>query len=199
MNWPSDPTSALAPASRLAGAGRPGTYPSYQVPPPRRRRTGRTVLILLAVLIVALIIGGVAYQLASKGPSAPPATLSSSSAPPVSSAPPSAPASSAPVSSGPASAQTPSQVVQAYYQAINEHQYQTAWDLGGKNTGTTYNQYVAGFNGTASDVVQILSVSGNVVTAQLTANQTDGTAKVFAGTYTVSGGQITVFDVTRKS
>jgi serine/threonine-protein kinase len=199
MNWPSDPTSALAPASRLAGAGRPGTYPSYQVPPPRRRRTGRTVLILLAVLIVALIIGGVAYQLASKGPSAPPATLSSSSAPPVSSAPPSAPASSAPVSSGPASAQTPSQVVQAYYQAINEHQYRTAWDLGGKNTGTTYNQYVAGFNGTASDVVQILSVSGNVVTAQLTANQTDGTAKVFAGTYTVSGGQITVFDVTRKS
>jgi hypothetical protein len=198
MNWPSDPTSALAPASRVGAPGRPGTYPSYQTPPPRRGHTGRTVLILLAILVVALIIGGVAYHVVSSHSSsaaAPPANQSSAAAPPVSSAA----ATSAPASSGPASAQTPSQVVQAYYQAINEHQYQTAWDLGGKNTGTTYDQYVAGFNGTASDVVEILSVNGNVVTAQLTANQTDGTAKVFAGTYTVSGGQITAFDVKRKS
>jgi serine/threonine protein kinase len=200
MNWPSDPTSALAPASRVGGPGRPGTYPSYQTPPPRRGHAGRTVLILLAILIVALIIGGVAYHVVSShSNAAPPVGGLSSSAPPVSSAPATSAPTSSGASSGPVSAQTPSQVVQAYYQAINEHQYQTAWDLGGKNTGTTYDQYVAGFNGTASDVVNILSVSGNVVTAQLTANQTDGTAKVFAGTYTVSGGQITAFDVTRKS
>jgi len=199
MNWPSDPTSALAPASRVGAPGRPGTYPSYQSGPARPpRKTGRTVLILLGILIVAVIIGVVVAHVVSKGSTAaPPGNLSSSSAPPVSSAP----ASSPPVSTGAAAADTPSQLVQAYYQAINEHQYRTAWDLGGQNTlpRTTYASYVAGFNGTASDVVEILSVSGNVVTAQVTANQTDGTAKVFAGTYTVTGGQITAFDVVRKS
>jgi hypothetical protein len=200
MNWPSDPTSALAPASRVGAPGRPGTYPSYQTPPPRRGHAGRTVLILLAVLIVALIIGGVAYHVVSSHSNAgPPVGGLSSSAPPVSSAPATSAPTSSGASTGPASAQTPSQVVQAYYQAINEHQYQTAWDLGGKNTGTTYDQYVAGFNGTASDVVEILSVNGSVVAAQLTANQTDGTAKVYAGTYTVTSGVITGFDVKRKS
>jgi hypothetical protein len=150
------------------------------------------VLILLGILILAVVIGVVVSHIVSKGSTAaPPANLSSSSAPPASSAPAS--------STGPVAVQTPSQVVQAYYQAINEHQYRTAWDLGGQNTHTTYDSYVAGFNGTASDVVEILSVNGNVVTAQLTANQTDGTAKVFAGTYTVTGGQITTFDVVRKS
>jgi hypothetical protein len=195
MNWPSDPTSALAPASRVGVPGRPGTYPSYQAPRPPRR-TGRTVLILLGILIVAVIIGIVVSHLVSKGSTAaPPASFSSSSAPPASSAA----VSSAPASSGPAVAQTPGQIVQAYYQAINEHQYRTAWNLGGQNTHTTYASYVAGFNGTASDVVDILSVSGNVVTAQLTANQTTGPAKVYAGTYDVTGGQITSFDVVRKS
>jgi serine/threonine protein kinase len=197
MNWPSDPTSALAPASRVGAPGRPGTYPSYQPPRPPRR-TGRTVLILLGILIVAVIIGVVVSHLVSKGSTtAPPANLSSSSAPPVSSAP----ASSAATSSGPVAALTPGQVVQAYYQAINEHQYRTAWNLGGQNRlpRTTYANYVAGFNGTASDVVEILSVSGNVVTAQLTANQTAGPAKVYAGTYDVTDGQITSFDVVQKS
>jgi len=199
MNWPADPTSALAPASRVGAPGGPGTHPSYQPGPPRRpRRTGRTVLILLGILILALVIGVLVSHIVSKGSTAaPPANLSSSSAPPASSAP----ASSAAASTGPVAAQTPGQVVQAYYQAINEHQYRTAWDLGGQNTlpRTTYDSYVAGFDGTASDVVEILSVSGNVVTAQLTANQTDGTAKVYEGTYTVTGGQITVFHVGRKS
>ncbi|HMH91032.1 MAG TPA: hypothetical protein VK586_08110, partial [Streptosporangiaceae bacterium] len=194
-----DPTSALAPASRVGAPGGRGTYPSYQSgPPPRPRRTGRTVLILLGILILALVIGVLVSHIVSKGSTAaPPANLSSSSAPPASSAP----ASSAAASTGPVAAQTPGQVVQAYYQAINEHQYRTAWDLGGQNTlpRTTYDSYVAGFDGTASDVVEILSVSGNVVTAQLTANQTDGTAKVYEGTYTVTGGQITVFHVGRKS
>ncbi|MDQ2876979.1 MAG: hypothetical protein M3Y33_20110, partial [Actinomycetota bacterium] len=158
---------------------------------------------LLGILIVAVIIGVVVSRIVSKGSAAaPPANLISPSAPPASSVPASsAPAPSGPASSGPVAAQTPSQVVQAYYQAINEHQYRTAWDLGGHNTlpRTTYANYVAGFNGTASDVVEILSASGNVVTAQLTANQADGTAKIYAGTYTVTGGQITAFDVTQRS
>jgi hypothetical protein len=39
-------------------------------------------------------------------------------------------------------------------------------------------------------VVRVLSVSGNVVTADLTALQTSGLAKHYRGTYTVSGGMI---------
>ena len=45
----------------------------------------------------------------------------------------------------------------------------------------------------------IVSVTGNIVTARLTARQTDGTIKTFEGTYTVSGGAITQFNVLRIS
>jgi hypothetical protein len=89
--------------------------------------------------------------------------------------------------------------VQAYIAAINAHRYQKAWDLGGSNTGKSYSSFVQGFNGTAQDTLTITSVSGNVVTAQLDAVQTDGTVKHFQGTYTVSNGIITSFDIHRAS
>jgi hypothetical protein len=38
-------------------------------------------------------------------------------------------------------------------------------------------------------------VSGHVVTAQVTAEQTNGTVKTYHGTYTVTGGVITRFNV----
>jgi serine/threonine protein kinase len=199
LNWPPDPTAALAPASRAGAPWRPGTDPSYQGGPPPRRRTGARMLVLPAVLIAALIIGAVAFHLAGQNSAAaPPATLSSSSAPPASSA------SSDPESSGPVAARTPSQVVQSYFAALNQHDFRAAWQIGGRNAGgqnahATYAKYVAGYRGTASDVVQILSVSGNVVTARVTAGQTDGTVKVYQGTYTVTDGQITGFDVKQRS
>ncbi len=68
-----------------------------------------------------------------------------------------------PVPAGPAA------TVQAYVAAINAHDYAKAWDLGGNNTGQTYTSFEQGFNGTARDALTILSVSGNVVTAQLAA------------------------------
>jgi hypothetical protein len=98
-----------------------------------------------------------------------------------------------PVSAG------PGPTVQAYIAAINAHRYQKAWDLGGSNTGKSYSSFVQGFNGTAHDTLTITSVSGNVVTAQLDAVQTDGTVKHFQGTYTVSNGIITSFDIHRAS
>ncbi len=98
-----------------------------------------------------------------------------------------------PVSAG------PGPTVQAYMAAINAHRYQKAWDLGGSNTGQSYSSFVQGFNGTAHDTLTITSVSGNVVTAQLDAVQTDGTVKQFQGTYTVSNGVITSFDIRKTS
>ena len=85
--------------------------------------------------------------------------------------------------------------VRAYYTAINHHRYARAWQLGGRNSGTTYSNFVSGFATTAHDAVTIQSVSGDVVTAQVTAEQTDGTVKTYQGTYTVNGGVITQFNV----
>jgi len=47
--------------------------------------------------------------------------------------------------------------------------------------------------------VTIVSVSGHVVTARLSAKQTDGTVNTYQGTYTVHHGVIVGFDVVQLS
>jgi hypothetical protein len=81
-------------------------------------------------------------------------------------------------------------VVTQYYQDITDHAYAAAWALGGSNiAGGTYDQYVAGFATTAAVSLGTVSDFGsNQVSAVLYATQTDGTVKVFQGTYTVVGG-----------
>ena len=109
---------------------------------------------------------------------------------------PASPASpTAPNSDTPATATGPAAVVQAYFSAINARDYQAAWQLGGKNTGSSYPEFVQGFSDTANDAVTIVSTSGNVVTAQLVAEQNDGTSNTYEGTYTVTSGVITDFAV----
>jgi hypothetical protein len=58
---------------------------------------------------------------------------------------------------------------------------------------------VRGFGTTAKDTLTILSVSGHVVTARLTAVQTDGSLQVYEGTYTVDNGVITTSNIDRIS
>jgi hypothetical protein len=119
------------------------------------------------------------------------------SGPPPSSPPP---ASTVPASTPPAGPATgPAATVEAYFAAITAQDYATAWRLGGRNTGTSYADYVAGFNGTATDTVTIVSVTGDVVTARLVADQADGTVKTFGGSYTVAGGVIIQFSVRQIS
>ncbi|RAG80318.1 hypothetical protein DN069_38790 [Streptacidiphilus pinicola] len=81
-------------------------------------------------------------------------------------------------------------MVQQYYQDITDHDYAAAWALGGRNiAGESYDQYVAGFATTASISLGTVSeFGGSQVHAVLYATQTDGTFKVYEGTYTVSGG-----------
>ena len=225
--WPSDPKPASyrseptdplpgAPTSYPAGPP-PGQHPSWpEAPPsryvvqpaepsrytadavaPQRRRSWMGALLIVAVILL-LGMGGALFALL-RGHS------SSTSSPPVShsSAPSSAnqttsppPTTSPPVN--PAAA-GPTATVQAYFAAINAHEYRKAWRLGGSNTGQSYQQFVQGFNGTQQDTLTIQSVSGNVVTAGLSALQTDGTVKTFQGTYTVNNGVITSFAVKRTS
>ena len=89
----------------------------------------------------------------------------------------------------------PAATVRAYIAAINGHHYARAWRLGGRNTGGSYPGFVSGFGGTARDTLTIMSVSDGVVTARLSAQQTDGTVDIYQGTYTVRHGVIVGFDV----
>ncbi|MFE9968709.1 hypothetical protein OG894_44040 (plasmid) [Streptomyces sp. NBC_01724] len=54
------------------------------------------------------------------------------------------------------------------------------------------------FEGTASDSVVIISVTGDKVEIELDATQADGTHRYFAGTYTVRDGVIVAADIQRK-
>ena len=89
----------------------------------------------------------------------------------------------------------PAATVLAYVAAINGHDYALAWWLGGRNTGLSYPSFVSGFSTTVTDTLTILSVSGETVTARLTAQQTDGHVDTYQGTYTVDGGVIIGFHV----
>ena len=89
----------------------------------------------------------------------------------------------------------PTATVHAYVAAINGHDYARAWSLGGRKMGASYPSFVSGFDGTARDTLTIVSVSGDVVTARLTARQTDGTIDTYQGTYTVRRGVIIESDV----
>jgi serine/threonine protein kinase len=191
------PAGGYSPAGGY-GPAQPGTYKpsSYSQPerPAPRKHTGRTIAIVVLVLLFCGGLGGLGYKLLSGSKPQPQSQGAGQSSNPASSSPAtsSSPASSSsPVTSPVVVARTPAQTVQAYFHAINAHQYHKAWELGGDSAGGTYSQFVAGYSGTAHDSVTILSTSGDVVTARLTAKQTDGTVKVFQGTYTVTNGVIT--------
>ena len=83
----------------------------------------------------------------------------------------------------------PDSVVQEYFAAPGDHP--RAWALGGKNLQNgTYASFVNGLAGTASDTATVLSTTGDTVSVQLDARQTDGSHRFFLGSYTVEGGAI---------
>ena len=145
----------------------------------RRKHRGRG-LAFAAVLVLAGLVGvaGIAYALSHRPHAGPP------------------PAATA--SRPPAAQATPARVVREYFTAINRHRYLLAYRLRDE-TGESFADFRAGFAGTAQDIVTIDSVSGDVVTAQLRALQTDGTVKTFQGTYTVANGVISSTDVHQVS
>jgi hypothetical protein len=94
---------------------------------------------------------------------------------------------------------SPAEVVQDYFGAINEHDYQTAWRLGGYHFASSYSAFEAGFETTVRDVLRIIAVDGNDVTIKLTAVQTNGTSVAFEGIYAISGGTIASASMRRVS
>ena len=171
--------------------------PAQQIPPPPRR--GKALPFLVGFVIIAILAGAGVLVLHLRGHSGPktgptsPVTASgsrhASSAGPSSQAP-SSPAQSSPASSSPAIA-SPGTVVTDYYNAINAHHYRAAYELNAQAQSTeSFTSFRDGYAGTSDDVLTITGVSGETVSFKLTANQTDGTAKYYSGSYTVQNGKI---------
>ena len=184
------------PAQRVAGPQRrgssgPGPRTAALSPPvPRRRSPWRAgaIAVVAGLVVLAIAAGAFAFLRHRNATSSAPAALSG----PATSASPSGRATP----SAPARPRSPAQTVTAYFAAINGHHYGRAWNLGGRNSPSpSYADFVRGYDTTARDTVTIVSVSGDVVTARLSAQQTDGTVQLYQGTYTVSHGVITAFDV----
>ncbi len=103
----------------------------------------------------------------------------------------------------PSAAPAPSQadasdVVQRYFAAINAGDYATAWALGGQNLAGSYQDFVNGFATTLQDTLTVVSVHGQSVQIKLDAEQTDGSHRYYAGTYTVSDGVIVNADIKQR-
>jgi hypothetical protein len=198
------PPSAEPDPATLRWSGQPGpAYAGDRGGRDRRRSRGAfTAGLVAALLVLFAAAGGVTYFVLHKTGGTGPGPAAGPSAPsvPASSAP-TAPAgsSASPATPSPPPPGASAATVRAYYAAINNHRYARAWRLGGRNIGETYRAFVTGFSTTAHDTVTIQSVSGDVVTAQLVAQQTDGTVKTYQGSYTVEGGVITRFRVRQVS
>jgi transcriptional regulator with XRE-family HTH domain len=169
-----------------------------RVPISGRRRVGWTPVLGLAFV---MMLGSTGYIFLSGSPHAagiPPAAAAHEVTHAGKSRTPDHPATVAPTLRPVVPARTPAgpeATVRAYVAAINGRDYARAWRLGGRNTGQSYPSFVGGFSTTARDALSIVSVLGDVVTARLTATQTDGTVDTYQGTYTVHSGVIIGFDV----
>jgi len=158
-------------------SAQPDTRPSAHVR--RRSHRGRGLALALVLALGCLAgVAGIAYALAHRHHDRlPPAATSSGP---------------------PATQARPARVVREYFAAINHHRWLIAYRLRNES-GESYADFVKGFADTKLDVVTIDGVTGDVVTARLRALQTDGTVKIFQGTYTVANGVISTSDVHQVS
>jgi serine/threonine protein kinase len=186
VSWPRPPQTSQQPGPQPGRPPRPATAwppppPTTRQPPgkpPRARRRGPRLAAagaFILIIVIAAVVGALLRQHNPPPPVNKPTTPASAATTPA----------SAPLS--------PAATVQAYYAAINDHDYPRAWTLvgGTKSQNTSYNSFVQGFNGTQSDNVTIVSVAGNAVTVKLAATQTSGAVHNYQGTYTVTNGVIT--------
>jgi hypothetical protein len=160
----------------------PHLVPQYRGQPAPRRRAGRVVAAIIGVAVIAGA-GITAYVLTHRTHSGRPTVIVTKTV-----SPPTAPALS------------PAATVQAYFRALNDKNYATAWELDTVvHQHQDYQQFISGYSYTQKSAVTILGTSGNVVSVHLVATQTDGTVKTYQGTYTVTNGVITAAHIVQVS
>ena len=181
---PHPAAAPVTPAGFAGHAGAPpgrhadnaaGTWPHQddQASWARGRRganRGRNLTLALVAVLVLAGLAGIGYKLAHRHHAAPP---------------PAGVTQTGPV----AGQQNPALIVREYFADINQHRYAAAWKLSGQRDSLS--KFEHGFAGTKKDYVTIVKTNGDVVTAELKALQTDGSVKVYKGTYTVINGVIT--------
>lgn len=151
-------------------------------------KTVRVTLVRAAV-VVALAGAGTLFGVAQPAGAAVPAATAPAHSVGSAARPAAAPAGPQP---------DPIDVVQAYFAALNDDEFEAAWALGGKNTsGRPYDGFVTATQGTDQDVVSVDSVVGNMVTVTFDATRTNGSHGRFTGTYTVQNGEIVTAAVHR--
>jgi hypothetical protein len=91
-------------------------------------------------------------------------------------------------------AANPATVVENYYRAINNADFEKAWTLGGKNLGQTFTAFATGLAEDTNITVMNLTTAGDTVTAKIKMTAIDGTTEVLNLTYTVVNGVITAVD-----
>ncbi len=176
---------------QLWGGGSAYGQPSYQGRPAPRKR-GKALPILLGLLAVAILAGAAVFVLHLRGnPQTGPTTPVTVTASPSSSGGSGSRSASSSPPSSPATPPSPDAVLTQYYDAINNHDYRTAYRLNSQvRSSESFATFKAGFAGTQHDTLTITGVSGDVVSFNLTAGQTDGSVKTYQGTYTIRSGQI---------
>jgi hypothetical protein len=164
----------------------------------------------IVAVVLTLVLGGCTKpdrRTVAPATAAPPTTSAPATAAPTTVAPATAPPTTIPPTTArprPKPAD-PATIVRRFYRAINDRDYQTAWALGGKNLGRSYQTFVAGFADTDHDDLRITAVRGQLVDVRLVATQDGGTRQtVYVGTYRVvdgviSGGHLEVVDQTGGS
>ena len=184
----------------------------------RRRLAAKRFYFWAAIAAVPLLAAcGTAAGTAAAGhspaPSSSPRATASPSQPapsstrPVTTQPTAPPATGPPATASPAPPATvvvpnvtdPWAVVSAYYGDVESGNYPEAWALlsSGSVTGQTYQQFVAGYSCTGSQVVSELSESGDQVSFDLSAtNSCTGAVQDYTGTNTVVNGKIVAADIT---
>jgi serine/threonine protein kinase len=108
------------------------------------------------------------------------------------------PPAAATVSDAAASDAGPAAVVREFFTAINNHDWQHVWSLGGKNLNrrppyNTPSGMAAGYRCTVSDQIKTLAVSGQTVSGSFVAHDANGgvrTEQTFKFSYLVSGNAI---------
>ncbi|WP_433684035.1 hypothetical protein [Nocardia sp. CA-119907] len=163
--------------------------------PPKRIFASAPVRLLAAVVTAVSVVLVLTLSGGRSGPSTTPSAATVTVVEALGARTSAAPTTSSPTTSMPrstvvAAVSASAAVVYAYFDAINRRDYAQAWALGGRNLDSSYDDFVDGLATTDHEAVIVTAEDGDTVHIHLSARQSDGTYRTFAGFYVVREGAI---------
>jgi hypothetical protein len=157
------------PAGQTGVRAAPAHNSAFPARGARRRRRSPIWIAAAAVIVVGCASAGIALGFHDSGP----------------------PRKSESTTPAHRAATSPRAVVRAFIAAINAHDWQKVWQLGGKNLGESQASLVAGFRDTSYDKITSIASHRDMVKVHLRAYETTGAVQTFALSYTIRAGIIT--------